>query len=246
MKIFVAMPTYDGKPDCRVQKCLLDEQYIALKAGVEIQTRFLPGCSHPAMGRNQLAHEFLETDYDKLFFLDSDVTFEPGSLVKLCLQPCNLVGGTYRLKLSEQPEQYPIGWLPDPDKNGLQANAIGLLEVAALPGGFMAISRKVFETMKEKNPERTFEHMGKKFHCFFEMKYEDGKLWGEDTKFCEDWRALGGKVFLDPELTLTHWNYEPTPFTGRIGQWLKARPPEPLRIHEPVLECAPLEHGQGD
>lgn len=179
--------------------------------------RFLPNCSHAAMGRNQLTADFLNSDADRLFFLDSDVTFETGSIVKVCKRENEVVGGAYRYKLEE--ENYPVGWLEGKE---LWANKDGLLEVKTLPGGFLAISRSALEKLKEAHPDRGFEHFGYKMHCFFQMKYENGALYGEDSYFCKEWIDIGGKVFLDPELTLTHWDFN-KPYKGHIGNWLKKR-----------------------
>lgn len=218
MKLFVAMPTYDGKLDVSVTQALMAEQSIAVASGHEFEVRFLPGCSHPAMGRNQLVKEFLESDFEKLFFLDSDLTWDPGEIVKLCHYPREFVGGVYRYK--NQNESYPIGWLPDPDGKGLWSDELGLIEVANLPGGFSAISRSAFERVRAFKPEKTSEHFGQHFYCFYDMKWEQGKLWGEDAGFCKDFKEAGGQVYLKPDVNLTHWDFRPTPYFGNLGKWL--------------------------
>lgn len=217
MKINVAIPVYDGKVPVETIRCLLNEQLTGLLGGDVLQFRFLPNCSHPAMGRNQLTQDFMDSDFDRLVFLDSDITFEVGALIKLAHQPVDFVGGVYRFKT--EAEAYPLGWL---DNKELRADENGLLEVAHLPGGFLSISRKVFELLKAENPDRHYEHLGHKAHCYFEMKFDGGDLYGEDTHFCKEWRKLGGKVFLDPELKLTHWDFN-KPYVGHIGNWLKRR-----------------------
>ena len=219
MNILVAIPVYDGKLMVEAVACLLNEKTVAHGIGDDLIVEFLPFCSHPAMGRNQLANSFMESNCDRLVFLDSDVTFAPGSLVKLAHMPHDLVGGAYRFKLPQ--ESYPIGW--DESRPCLQADKYGLLEVNSLPGGFMSVSRKVFEAIKAANPERYFEHMGKRMFSYFEMPYKNGHLCGEDSHFCMDWRNTGGKVYLDPDLMLTHWDFKPTPYEGHIGNWLKGR-----------------------
>jgi hypothetical protein len=215
MKIIVAIPVYDGKLQVQVVQALLMEQVQALANGDDLQIRFLPNCSHPAMGRNQLAQDFMNSDADKLVFLDADITFNPGDLVKLAHLDLDFVGGAYRFK--HEPEQYPVGFL-----DTLPVNRVGCIEVKALPTGFLSLSKKVFEELKKAHPEREYEHFGKKFHCWFQMKFEDGALYGEDSLFCKEWRALGQKVWLDPSLTLTHWNFN-QPFTGNVGKWLLAK-----------------------
>lgn len=217
MKILVAMPVYDGKIPVETVRCILQEQTIASVSGDEISFRFLPACSHPAMGRNQLVQDFLETDSEKLFFLDADVTFEQGSLIKLARHPVDFVGGAYRFKIDS--EQYPVGWLPG---DQIPVNRIGLCLVSTLPGGFLCLSREVFKVLKEAHPERGYEHFGRQAHCYFQMPFVDGNLYGEDSYFCKEWRDAGGQVWLDPELSLTHWDFN-KPYHGHVGNWLKSR-----------------------
>ena len=154
MKIFVATPVYDGKLQIEVVQNLLGEQALALLSGDELEFRFLPNCSHPAMGRNQLAQDFMKSNFDRLVFLDSDVTFEPGSLLKIARHEVPFVGGAYRFK--QDLEAYPVGFLPDPAKKGIPTNKDGLLAVAALPGGFLSLSREVFEKLQSAHPVRIF------------------------------------------------------------------------------------------
>lgn len=169
------------------------------------------------MGRNQLAQDFLDSDADKLFFLDSDVTFEPGAILNLTMKDADFVGGSYRFK--HDTEQYPVAFIEGRDH---WADRRGLMEVATLPGGFLSLSRKVFETLKAAHPERAYTHCGRIAHCYFQMRFEDGNLYGEDTYFCKEWRDTGGKVYLDPEINLTHWDFN-KPYPGHIGNWLKRR-----------------------
>lgn len=219
MKILIATPVYDGKLPIQVVHCLLGEKDIAHGCGDELGIGFLGGCSHAAQGRNQLADDFLKSDCDRLVFLDSDVTWAPGDLIKIAHQPVDFVGGAYRHKTLT--ESYPVHF--DSTKKELWANERGLLEVMAVPGGFMSLSRNVFEKIKEANPNRIFDFWGRKMFCFFEMSFKDGTLGGEDFLFCESFRKVGGKIYLDPELNLIHWDQKMTPYEGHIGKWLKNR-----------------------
>lgn len=219
MKIFVATPTYDGKLPIQVVHSLLTEKAVAIGCGDELKVGFLAGCSHAAQGRNQLADDFMNSDCERLVFLDSDVTWRPGDIVKIAHYPVDFVGGSYRHKNAN--ETYPVHF--DQTKKELWANEHGLLEVAAVPGGFMSLSKNVFEKIKEANPEKKFEFWGREMFCYFEMLFKDGILGGEDFLFCQSWRDLGGKVYLDPEIALTHWDQKMTPYEGHIGNWLKSR-----------------------
>lgn len=255
MKIFVAVPIYDGSLHALVAKCLMEEHAVAKGVGDELLVKFLPGCSHPAMGRNQLAKDFMDSDCERMFFLDADLTWEIGEIIKLARCPWDFVGGCYRYK--KHAEGYPIGWLPKDEQR--PAPHKDLIEVATIPGGFMSLSRKVFETLEAKHPERKYEHWGNHAFCHFEMPFKDGRLWGEDSSFCKRWREAGGRIYLKPDITLAHWDFCPTPYLGNMTKWLIANmgekereeffnarqdlkekygpKDEPLKFHEPVLEC---------
>jgi hypothetical protein len=218
VNILVAVPCYDGKVCVETVRSLLNEQIVAVGAGCEFKAVFLPGCSLITHARNQIASDFLASKADRLVFIDADVSWEPGDLVRLAHHPVDFVAGAYRLK--QEPESYPVGWLErpelwaDPDTN--------LLEVASVPGGFMALNRCVFERLAEAHPDRGYSHYQFRGHAFFHAPVEDGLLLGEDTAFCRDWRAIGGQVWLDPELTLTHTGGSSS-YVGKIGDWLKMR-----------------------
>ena len=209
---------YDGNVPVNLARCFFDEQTVARGCGDELIPAFM--CSRTGIvdGRNTLAQGFMDSQCDKMVFVDSDITWELGALVKLAHYPFDFVGGCYRLK--NNPEDYPMGWLPDPDGKGLRSNEFGLIECASLPGGFLCLSRAPFQSLIDRFPERAFVRHGKPGFGFFQMPAGLGGTWGEDTFFCKEWRDGGGKIYLDPMPTLTHWNFAPTPYQGNIGKWL--------------------------
>ena len=218
MKILIAIPTYDGKLFVEGVRCLIEEHAVAAANGDELLVKFLPSCSHPAMGRNQLAHEFMESDAERLVFLDSDLTWALGALVRVAHQPVDFVGGGYRFKFKT--ENYPVGWLTEKDE--LWSDENGLIEVASLPTGFLSLSRKVFDDFREHYGDRWFTHFDHSLYCYFSMPWVDGEMYGEDSFFCKEYRDMGGKIYLDPGLGLAHWDGN-IPYPGNIGEWLKNR-----------------------
>jgi len=225
MRISVGLPLYDGKMDYRVAGCLLTEIPIAIQNGDELSINILNGCSDLARGRNQICHEFMNSDFDRLIFLDSDVTFEPGNLVRMAHYPEDVVGGAYRIK-EEVQEKYPVAFLQD--KKELWANEHGLLEVQMVPTGFLSLSKNALKRFSEAYPGRTYNSRGEIQYCYFQIIYKDGALYTEDSFFCREWREAGGQIFLNPELTLTHWNGN-VPYRGHIGNWLKKQNGLPLK-----------------
>lgn len=216
MKIFVAIPAYDRKLCCETAAALLQEQAVANAANIQLQVSFLPGCCYVDKARNQLASEFLESGADRLVFIDADVAWEPGALIKIARQTKDFVGGCYRHKRDE--ETYPIEWIKDRAELWSDPET-GLIEVEALPGGFLSLSREVFERLAHAFTDRTYFHEGHEFHAYFHQPFG----WGEDGRFCAEWRAIGGQVWLEPLLTLTHVDAAGRHYVGNIGHWLRAR-----------------------
>ncbi len=196
--------------------CLLAETSIAQAIGVELKVNFMPACTNLALGRNQLVKEFLASDAEKLVFLDADVTFEPGALVRLAMHPVDFVGGAYRLKTND--ERYPILLLNEPKKLGPN----GIVEVAMVPTGFLCLTRDVFEKFEAAYPDRHYTIDGVKNYCYFQIPYSDGALYTEDSYFCKEWCAIGGQIYLDPTPTLTHWQFN-TPYVGKFESWVKSQ-----------------------
>lgn len=217
------MPIYDGKIPFKAVGGLMTEQLIASGLGDDLCFWPLPYCSNLTTGRDELVDAFLKSECDKLFFLDSDITWEPGAIVRLAHKPQDFVTGCTRYK--KDLEGYPILFLEDPiltDEHFLM-DKHGLMEIKMIGTAFMCLSRKVFEDIARAHPERTYEaYGGKMFQNFFQMPFEGRELYGEDSWFCKTWRDVGGKIWLCPELEITHWKFD-QPYVGHIGKWLRAR-----------------------
>jgi hypothetical protein len=216
MNILVGIPTYDGKLMTQLVSGLLAETSVAAAMGDQITVRFLPSCSNIAIGRNQIVKEFLASEFDRLVFVDADVTFEPGSLVRLAHYPVEFVGGAYRLK--QPKEQYPVSFLNSPNVHSTER--MGLIEVAMVPTGFLALSKSVFEKFSAHYPGREYDSAGTKTYCYFQVPYHNGALYTEDSYFCKEWRESGGKIFLDPEISMTHWDFN-VPYAGNLGECMR-------------------------
>lgn len=214
MRLFVGIPAYDRKIHVETARSLLFEQGAATQAGIGFDVCLAPGSSLITQARDHLVARFLESGANKLVFIDADVAWEPCSLIKLAMHDRDFVAGVYRYK--SEPEKYPIRWLSD--RKELWADDDGLLEVEGVATGFLAIKREVFARLREAQDRREYQHGPDTFYPWFHMP--PGK--GEDYAFCDDWRAVGGQIFIDPTLTLSHCE-GPHKYTGCIGDWLKNR-----------------------
>lgn len=225
MRIWVGIPAYDGKVCISTARSLTSEIQLSAMHGHNIKVTYLPGCSIITHARNQLVQQFLDDPWkaDKMVFIDSDVGWEPGSLMKLATYNKDVIAGIYRFKIPE--ESYPMGFFT---KKGEAEIEEGLITVAGCPMGFTAISRNAFERFREHYPERAYEFLGVKTHCFFENPFvpESPKLpaslVGEDVAFGFKWREMGGKIWVDPNMNLVHSNGL-TEYGGNLLEYLRSK-----------------------
>jgi hypothetical protein len=195
--LYVGIPSIDGKAHVETVDSLLSEQLLAHPNGDHLLVDWVKGCSLIGHARNVLVRNFLEIpECDRMVFVDSDLGWSCGELMRLAKRPEAVVGCTYRRK-QEEPV-YSVHGTPSEAHDGL-------LKVDGVPGGFVAISRTVFETIKAQKPERTYTGPdGKDYYDFFPTGFGNHILWGEDYAFCALWRECGGDVFLDPKPVLHH------------------------------------------
>lgn len=100
----------------------------------------------------------------------------------------------------------------DETKNQQLVIEDGLLEVEYSNSAFMCITRDVLEKMiidyQELEYEVPFENGSTKpplkVYTLFDsiLLIDDKKYLNEDYSFCERWRNIGGKIFLDPNITI--------------------------------------------
>jgi hypothetical protein len=182
--------------------------------------------------RNGLAHNFMKSDATHLFFIDSDIRFEPAAVPRMFEVDKDIICGIYPKK--------EINWslvrnainngVPDDQlKNHTGSFVINLvdyngtttvpmnepLEIWQGGTGFMIIKRSVFEKMNEVVPTyqndvldmsgnlKPKEEIRQYFTCSIEE--ETGRLLSEDYHFCYTWRKkCGGKIHAAPWMNLSH------------------------------------------
>lgn len=159
------------------------------RQGVPFQLAVMEGNCHVDDGRNSLVEEFLEGNCSDFFFLDTDVMWSADEFLKLLKHEEEFIAGVYPFKAF--PRRFPVGKILSYMENGL-------LEMSYVPTGFMRLRRTVFEKLIP-----TQSRCGTRYR-FFERRYSDSTYDGGDVTFCRKWIAAGGKVLLDPSITLGH------------------------------------------
>lgn len=220
MKIMVAIPAYTGTIHLGTFRSLFTDLLALQERGDSWEVHDECGNALIADARALIVAQFLASDCDTLVFIDSDVSWEAGALLKLVDYPVDMVAGIYPQR--KDPINYCVKWKGTGE---LWADpATGLLEVEGVPAGFMKLSRKQLEAMVEQYPDTEFYVENapnqKAWALFCDYRIGKHKM-GEDYAFCRRWVDMGGKVWIDPEIKMGHIGNKT--FVGHLGDWLRSR-----------------------
>lgn len=163
-KILLAMPCMDSRIYVQTMMGVLE---VLAASGGDITPYWAVGNSNIAECRNSIAHYFLtRTDFDTLFFLDSDIAFSARDFL-------------YVLEGSEQVVIAPY------------ARKIMGREPTAFGMGFCRIHRSVFDALNAMDDGEGGEGLGRYYlegqgvatHFFYTGASTDARWFGEDTGF---------------------------------------------------------------
>lgn len=238
-KIWINVPSYTGTVHAGMMSSLVTEVAALTVRGDHVEIRLELGSPLISDTRGIMVEKFLEGDADVFVFIDHDISeWTPGALARLIDKPVDVCAGIYPFR--RDPIEYPIRW--DTSKPDLRA-VNGLLEVHGVPAGFMVISREALERMREAYKatlDVAWGDVRRGAYCaMFEPWWgEDGPTpgsrlkYGDDYAFCERWRAIGGKIWIDPEISFGHTGNKT--FKGCLGESLRLRMQLQGMTHEHV------------
>lgn len=198
-KPYFAVPNFGGNLDARFVQSWTCLVATLLQKGVAHKANFAVHDSLISRGRNRLAHDFLKSDCTHLFFIDADIAFDAGDVLRLLDAGKPVAGCAY-------PKKAPgAGFNVNPVDEDLAKGSSdaqdGWLEVAELATGFLCIERRVLVELAEAHPELLCESdlddsEGESMFCFFAPFIEPvrRRYLSEDYAFCRRWRALGGRI----------------------------------------------------
>lgn len=211
--VMFAIPCYEQKVFASTMVSLMGAvQRISQRGwGVGVETFGGNGGIH--IIRNWFCARFLESPCTDLFFLDSDVSCHPDSIVRLIEHDVDVVLGLYRTR--SEPERYAfLSYDPLTVENGLMRTRTG-------PAGFLRIKRHVIQKMADSLTEDQWATMpasGERVPTLFDFVQRKGHYVGEDAFFFLKWEELGGKTWIDPDIELAHMGVQP--FTSIFGESL--------------------------
>jgi hypothetical protein len=209
MGIMIALPCHGGIVNEATTMSLFNLGKLLVRNNVPHGLLTQANSSLITHGRSKCANFFINnTDNEYLFFLDSDIGFNPEDVLKLLSHNEDIVSGTYPMKTI--PIRYCVDVLEPEERKG------NLLKIGGNGMGFVMIRRNVFidiaqrfpylkytPSTKDSNYPPTEAEMNNSYHFFMEEKIGDSFA-SEDKSFFYRARMIGYTHWLDTTIKLRH------------------------------------------
>jgi len=211
--VMIAAPSYDGTITVWHASSLSETCKMGLTKNINVFCIYMSYDALVQRARNDIVQLALEYDVDDLVFIDTDVDWNPEDFFKLLEHDYDIVGGVYPKK--GDTETYPLHL-----KGDYVVGENGLVEVDGLPTGFLRIKKEALQKIWDVSKQYTEQHKEKPIRMMFDITINsNGELVSEDISFCEKWKGLGGKLYLDPSINLAHVGTKR--WIGNFSEWIK-------------------------
>jgi hypothetical protein len=206
----IALPCYGGLVSEKTTSGLFNLGKTFVRSGIEHGLLTLANSSLISQGRSKIANFFVNnTDYEYLFFLDSDIGFDPSDVIKLLEHKRSIVCAAYPMKTIPLRYNFTVSQPEQQQGNLLKIDSMGM--------GFVMIHRSVFlDVQKQYGPELyyvpddkssnvdlTQDEKFNSYHYFLEMKRGPAYL-AEDISFFTRAKTVGHEAWLDTSIQLSH------------------------------------------
>ena len=204
-RVHICMPCYGGM---LTESCFMS--YIkwsnaCRQLGIDWTMETMTNESLISRARNTLTAKFLNNkDSTHLMFIDADIGWEPWHLLVMLNRDVDVIGGLYPMK------SLPVKWCVN-GFEGAEEGPDGLQEVSKTGTGFLLIKRAVFEKLNAHPATKPFMNdiglpveLNPYMKTYFDTAVRENRYYSEDWTFCENWRDLGGKVWVDKRVLLKH------------------------------------------
>jgi hypothetical protein len=137
--------------------------------------------------------------YGKIFWIDSDIEWEPEDFFRLLKSDKQVISGVYQMESEEVPV-YPVPLGQPLHKNDI-LKMKSPFTVRGVGFGFLAVASGVFERMER--PWFSSTHVAVTNSETGEVEYKF-PLMGEDTSWCEKAYQMGVDIWVDPLVRVGH------------------------------------------
>jgi len=211
--VMVAAPSYDGKVNAWHASALTETAKIGLANGINIIVVYMSFDALVQRARNDIFKLAYDSKVDDLFFIDTDVDWNPADFFRMLEHDVPLVAGAVVQKSDMQ--NYGLKLLGE-----FKIEDNGLAQFDGAATGFMRIRRDAIEQIWDAASEYQEPHKPEPSRMVFEVKIgEDGTLWSEDITFCDNYTKIGGKIYIDPLVNCGHTGSKR--WVGNFYEWIK-------------------------
>jgi hypothetical protein len=224
-KVVFCIPAYPLRPYQATVDSLLAEVPLVEAAGWEHALVGEIGNPYISSARALMLRKALDAKATHIFFIDHDVSWQPGDLLKVLETEGGVVAGTYRFKKDE--EVYMGGVNAHANGCPIVRESDGALDADMAPAGFLKVERWAVNKLMEKYPELCFgESCAPSFDLFNHGAYK-GRWWGEDYACCRRWGDIGEKLWIVPDVNISHNLMEDgkeKAYPGNFHMYLRMQP----------------------
>lgn len=243
--VFFALPCYDSHVTEPFMMSFLQSLLYFKEIGLKYSVCTLSD-SLINRARNNLVAKFMgNPDFTHMVFIDVDLQFDKEAILKLLWHDKDIMTASYPIKeinwekvkesaingvdpkdLLEHSTRYVVH-LTKPGEVQLNIEN-GAIECYEAGTGFMLIKRSVFDKMFKKYKKLKYNddtgaltgaERDYSYALFNSYVDDDGRFLSEDYGFCRYWQKMGGKVWVDPTINLTHFGR--IKYVGKMLEFLK-------------------------
>ena len=204
-KVHIAMPCYGGMLTESTFMSFIKWANTARQLNIDWTLETMVNESLISRARNTLTAKFLDMpDATHLFFVDADIGWEPWHLLVLLNRDVDVIGGLYPMKTM------PIKWVVN-GFEGAEEGPDGLQEVSKAGTGFLLMKKHVFDKLKSHPAVKQYKNdigldpkYDQHLKTYFDTAVRQNRYYSEDWTFCENWRDIGGKIWMDKRVLLRH------------------------------------------
>lgn len=204
-KVHIAMPCYGGMLTESTFMSFIKWANTAKQLGLEWTIETMVNESLINRARNTLTAKFLAMpEATHLMFIDADIGWEPWHLLVLLNRDVDVIGGLYPMKTM------PLKWVVN-GFEGAEEGPDGLQEVSKAGTGFLLIKKHVFEKHNAHPSVKPYKNdigldpvYDQYLRTYFDTAVRQQRLYSEDWTFCHNHIDLGGKIWVDKRVLLTH------------------------------------------
>lgn len=204
IRLLIATPSGSGQYDRQFVTSLFPTFEILRQCGAQVNFAEIPFCSDIALARAKIFGQFLRSGSTHLMSIDDDMGWNPQDVVKLLSHKRDFVAVAGPRKVF--PPSFAVQNVGDMGHPlPLNMEATGLIEVTDVGGAFTLITIECANRVRDAYPELAFAgDDGRVEYAVYNPVVVARRYKSEDFAFCHRWRAVGGKIYVDPNVSLKH------------------------------------------